>query len=500
MPDFTRMKIEILSSQFSSDVVLVKRVTGHEKISRLFEFRVQVVVMDRELTLTPEQLRGESVSLVIHEEGEVHRQIHGMVACAEESFAVSVDHEQFELLIVPHVWQLTTIMLQEVYIDQSVPDLIRRKFARANLGKEGTDFEFQLHGNYPKIPFIIQYQESDFDFISRLAEDVGISYYFVHSDQSEEVATDKIVFCDFLEAFPGIASTTFERSGQKVGLYELGWLANLVPYKYAVRDYNYESPQVDLTGVTEAKGNGGVMGATIEYGNHFESPAEATSLVEVRAEEAACHQSIYKGRSDLLTFSAGRCFSIEDYPKVSDALLLVELHHEFIQTVQSHDGHDDDRFYLNSFEAIPRDRNYRPPRVTPVPKMPGVVTGFIVSESTTCRNTLPSTAAADIDDQGRYLVEFHLDTPGDSSAAVPSKRIRMAQPCSGASYGIHMPLRPGTEVVVAFLNGDVRRPVIMGAVHNATSPSPVTALDATKTRIQSQTGLMIEFCDAPDGN
>ena len=71
--------------------------------------------------------------------------------------------------------------------------------------------------------------------------------------------------------------------------------------------------------------------------------------------------------------------------------------------------------------------------------------------------------------------------------------MRMMQPFAGPGYGMHMPLRRGTEVLVAFANGDPDRPVILGAVYNATSPSPVVASNANKHRIQTSAGVLFEL-------
>lgn len=54
----------------------------------------------------------------------------------------------------------------------------------------------RLMGSYPKQEIIVQYGESDLAFIRRLAEHVGISFFFEHGGE-----TDKWEFTDHAHGF-----------------------------------------------------------------------------------------------------------------------------------------------------------------------------------------------------------------------------------------------------------------------------------------------------------
>lgn len=72
---------------------------------------------------------------------------------------------------------------------------------------EFADFESALTGNYPVREYVVQYQESDFAFVSRLMEEVGIYYFFKHTADSHTlVLVDDQVTHD---PMPGYAEVPF---------------------------------------------------------------------------------------------------------------------------------------------------------------------------------------------------------------------------------------------------------------------------------------------------
>ena len=76
----------------------------------------------------------------------------------------------------------------------------------------------------------------------------------------------------------------------------------------------------------------------------------------------------------------------------------------------------------------------------------------------------------------------------------------MMQPHAGPGYGMHFPLRPGIEVAIGFIDGNPDRPLIVGAVPNPITQTPVTASSSTKNRIKTRSGILIEFEDSTRGS
>jgi type VI secretion system secreted protein VgrG len=252
-----------------------------------------------------------------------------------------------------------------------------------------------------------------------------------------------------------------------------------------VGDYNYRTPTVDVSGEHEIPKAFG--GGVVEYGTHHKTPEEAKKMAEVRAQERFAGQLVYTGRSGVPALSAGMRVTVTDHPdKGSIDLLITEVKHDARQIVSAR-SQSGEPGYTNTFRAIPADRTYRPPRVTPKPRIAGLVTGIVDPGPAG-----PEARYAQIDEHGRYLVRFLFDTTPPGERPV-SRRIRMVQNHAGPNYGTHFPLHPGVEVVIAFVDGDPDRPLIVGAVPNPIKGSPVTHAETGLHRIRTSTGITMEM-------
>lgn len=88
-------------------------------------------------------------------------------------------------------------------------------------------------------------------------------------------------------------------------------------------------------------------------------------------------------------------------------------------------------------------------------------------------STVKNDIYAHIDKDGRYRVnlDFDRDTwkPGYESLWV-----RQSRPYAGDTYGLHLPLLAGTEVSIAFEEGNPDRPYIAGVKHDSAHTDHVT--------------------------
>jgi type VI secretion system secreted protein VgrG len=477
------LHLRLDSQDFDTSRVQVRRIAGREAISQPFQFDVDFVVTDTD-GLDQDKVLGAAASLVFERDGAEVRVVHGMVTTFFDLFDTEPAHRTYRVRLVPRLHRLSFVEMQEVFLGLSVPDIVKQKLSLVNLG--AADVDLRLLDKYPAHDIVVQYRETDLAFVSRLAEHLGIAFYFDH-----EGGADKLVFTDHnggfarLEGFP---SMRYRGRGERRDVFRLEAESHLFPASYAVLDYDYRAPHLELTSTYEHPA--GYAGGVAEYGSHHRTPDEGDRLARVRAEERDARHRYFRGESDLVELAAGAIVKLEGHPRLDDPrLLIVEVEHSVTQVTGTHGG-DGGEGYANTFKAVDASRAYRPPRVTPRPRIHGVITAITepTPKGTSGKN-------AQIDEQGRYTVKFFFDAAAGEGRQRSSAPVRMAQPHAGDGYGMHFPLKPSVEVTVTFVDGDPDRPIISGAVPNPVTTSPVTRRDATLNRLKTQSGATIEFKD-----
>lgn len=481
-----RLQAQLESGDFPCERLHIARVTGRERISQLFRFEILVVSTDPD-GLDVEKIAGAcaGATLIFLDETGEKRRVHGIIVEATDLLDSEPAYSSYRLVLVPRLFQMTLIRTQDVFVDTSVPDILLKKASLIALTEDAQDIEVRLlrPADYPLREFVIQYAETDLAFVSRLSEHLGLSFLFEH-----EGGRDRTVFTDHVSGFPKIeGGVPFRPRGERRDVYRVELTSRVIPAFYAVQDYDYEKPLVELTSTHESAR--GFSGGVVEFGSNYKDPAVGARLARVRAEEQEAHSLTFTGESGVCALTAGARFTLVGHPRLGDReLLLVEVEHHLVQAPLGAGETAEPPSYHNVFHAIPAESTYRPARVTAKPKIAGIMNGIV--------EALPGAPTAQpwIDTMGRYFVRILFDTApvGERKASLP---IRMAQTQSGPDHGFHFPLRPGVEVLLAFVDGDPDRPVIVGSVPNAVTPSPVVQGDNVRNRIKTSSGVIIEIND-----
>lgn len=446
-----------VATPLGADALLLKTFHGDERISGLFHFTLDMESEDPELDFSG--IVGKSATITVDLADGSKRFINGIVGRFLQAGSDPV-FSRYRAELHPWLWLLTMSADCRIFQNQSVPDIIEAVFSDHGL----TDFDNRLMGSYQPREYCVQYNESAFDFVSRLMEDEGIFYFFEHEDGKHTM-----VLADDSSAFitcPGAATLQYGTWGQ--------WTQqNVVTHctleecviagAAALDDFNFETPSTDLVAsVDSTVAVDGAARRIYEYPGGFLKKDPGESRAGLRIEEHELPAKRLVGRSYCRAFVSGTKFALEDHYRedANDTYVLSRLSHA--GTLEG---------YSNSFEAFPADVPYRPPRTSRKPTIPGTQTAIVVGKS-----------GEEIwcDKYGRVKVQFHWDQLGKKDEN-SSCWIRVAHGWAGKSWGMVAVPRIGQEVVVSFLEGDPDRPLITGSVYNAEQTVPY-ALPGNQTR------------------
>lgn len=467
--------------------LVVMAFQGQEAVSRPYEFTIELKSRATELDL--DALLSSRCQLDLSVGGKT-RSIHGVLASFEELNQTG-EFTFYRAVLVPRFWQLSFYRTNEVYLEQTVPEIIEAVLQEGGL--TGADYELRLMRSYRSWPYRCQFGESHLDFVSRLMEHEGIYYYFVQDGDADKlIVSDHRQFHDDLPEAKvrysppsGMDLTHFQDK-----VHSLVCRQTRLPHKLILRDYNDDNPSVDIRGEAIVDDRG--LGEVYDYGDNIDSPEEGKTLADIRAEQLRAGKRVFHGDGMVARLQPGFLVQLEAHFRDSfnQRYLVTAVEHEgSVPSLLAAEAEARPAAYSNSFTAIAADQQFRPERKTAKPRFYGTLNAVVDAEG--------DGQYAEIDELGRYKVVLSFDRVRRQEGKA-SCWIRMAQPYAGQGEGMHFPLRKGSEVLLTFIGGDPDRPVISGAVPNARNPSVVNADNQTNGKIQTAGGNYIELEDRED--
>ncbi|TBV10819.1 type VI secretion system tip protein VgrG [Stutzerimonas kirkiae] len=355
--------------------------------------------------------------------------------------------DRYQLVLRPWLWWLTLASNNRVFQNLSTSDIVTSIFNAHGF----TDFKLALSGSYEPREYCVQYGETDFAFVSRLLEEEGIFWFFTHEDGKH-----CLVLGDSNDAFPPIPNgPEVPYLGQGIGVRELHGIRSAqyciqaVAGVYSATDYEFTTPTTSLYSQAEALAGPLSM---YEHPGGYTAKARGDALTKQRVDGLRSQEKRLIGDSDCRWLVPGHWFTLSGHD--DDALNI-----DWVVTSVSHDASHE--HYRNRFEAIPKATAYRPPRVTPKPRM-HTQTAQVVGK-----------AGEEIwtDQYGRIKLQFPWDRDGKSDETA-SCWVRVALPWSGKGFGMQFIPRIGQEVIVTFIDGDPDRPLVTGCVYNGDNALP----------------------------
>ncbi len=513
----------VLGTELGWDAFEVVRFAGREGLNELFEYDI---LLSRSAELPPvdiDPLVDSGATLRIATEAR-WRGVHGIVA-----EAVVVDQTStvvlYRMVLVPHLWRADLRRRCRTFVDKSVRDVVSAVLENtASGGTSGRGLARLTEAPTPpprepsfesfSVPagsyrwavadparieqsraFLVQYNESDLNFVRRLLAAEGISFFFEHAAEGAVLT---------LSDRPGHAPL-FERDAS----YELvggsGGAARdqeivrshrrasrLRAGSVVMRDYRWRASDTLLQAREQGQG-----ASELE---HFEFPAADEDSAEpgraparFQMERFAAEAALTQGYGTVRTHEPGYRFTLVDRAGLRDdaVLLVTRTETHAVQLLPddtqldleplglAREASKDEPFFEVRYHGLPARLTFRPKRETQKNTIAGVQSARVSAEEVGEGTELNS------DKFGRVRIRFPWDQrPSDGTPS--SKWVRVAQYWAGPGFGALYVPRVGHEVLVAFERGDPDRPIIVGRVYNELNPPPYAEPNTTISTIKSE--------------
>jgi type VI secretion system secreted protein VgrG len=476
-----------ITTTAGANKLLVLRMEGEEHLGRLPEWRVDLVgnvtLLGTRETIDLHALLGTRANVTI-ELHEVKREFNAYIVKAQRGERHG-RYEAFSVVMRPWLWFATRNRDSKVFQNVSVKDIVTEV-----LTPYSADFAWRLLSAavYKPMEYCVQYDETDFDFVSRLLEEAGIYYFFEHTS-----TTHTMVLTDSVAKHRSKANTAPIEWANKLqhesSMVDWHRQEEVRSVKATVRDHDYLASATSIekshsalpTASTDKLGDAEVYeftGRLVQNQVRPESQpsvAAATQAAKVKLEALQSLQTLFTGTTNCNDVALGTTFLLAKAAVRTENVnyLVVGLSysaefgdHEALEELKSIRRRRDG--FIANLVAINMSGNpFRPERRTPRPVMYGPQTATVVGTSGT---------EVSVDKHGRIKVQFPWDRLGQRNQN-SSCFLRVAQPWAGKGMGLWMIPRVGHEVVVSFIGGDPDRPIVTGSVHNDLNP-PIYELPA----------------------
>lgn len=430
-------------------------------------YAIEAEVLGKDPALLPEKMLTQEVTVTITQRGPspLIRHFHGVVAEFRKLAPGAAGRMTYRLVAVPNFWRLGLRRNCRIFQDQTVKQIVAAVMKDHGL-QEPTWNMVEVQ----PIPYCTQFNETDLAFVSRLLEEHGLTIYFRHSAGGHEMCVAGNAF-----AFPQEDPTfvyAVHGDGSLDGYGAWRRMNRARGFTTALSDMDSERSKpsevlqetkptrtyVDEPNMWGAGENffwpGGM---STRPGNG--SAEVAMSDQEARSEEYAASTLDPRNAAGNRLLVAVRS---EDGSDQKRQYVITGARHEAVDTSGLIAGAGGTESYRGSLSLVFAGRRFVPPPRNPRPVMAGMHSAKV---------TGPAGEKIHVDEFGRIKVKFRWDRAGKDDDT-SSCWMRVMQSVAGSWGGAWYLPRVGDEVLVAFLDGDPDRPLVVGSVYGKDAPPP----------------------------
>jgi type VI secretion system VgrG family protein len=515
-----------LTTPLGADLLIPECVRGEEALSGGYRFQVTALSQDASLSLRA--LIGQPALLELQTTrqtpGQAMRPFHGHITAAA-FIGANGGLARYTLTLEPWTAFLGHNRDSRIFQDMAVPAILDAVFgAWQGQGKLAPAWRFELQdpGRYPVRSLTTQYQESDLAFAERLMHEEGLFHYFTHTGapDSPSFGSHEMVIADDNSSFKPNpqAQVRYTQPGAVMREDSMDrWRSELRLQTNAVELQSWDYRTLDQRPVSAGGQSEHVLTSRDAPGAYaYASRAQGQRIADQQWQALEAAREVFTGAGTVRTLSPGTTFALSEHAlsDTQDNNFLVtrvvhlmhnnlnaELHADLMQRLgesvlgaaiaaeQSGSLHATGKragerpLYRNRIDAIRSSVPYRASGTDgqgrllhPRPTVQGQQTAIVVG---------PSGAAIHTDRDHRVKVQFHWQrgdaghsrlnhpapdshsgAPADDSAGTWVRIATPLAPIAGANWGSNAVPRVGQEVLIDFLDGNIDRPVVIGAVYN----------------------------------
>lgn len=496
--------------------MFIKAARVHEGLSQISEIAVDFLSpkFDVKLgdlvgkTVTVKMLRGEDGKVSTDRTGTPQGEWREHVGTCVEAQYVGY-HEGYgfyAMQVRPWIWFLTRSHGCRIFQKQSAVDIIKKIFTDRGFG----EYTITTARSPEPREYCVQYNESDFDFISRLMEEEGMYYFSVVKG-----GKDHLMIVDGVGGHkPILGNPTLQFQTRESGGYTRNddhiydWRSGEAQTrgKVTLLDYNFEKPKADM------KAFKAIPKGTHKYKDHeryiysgrYRETALGDVYARIKAEAEAWPFQVRSAVCNVREMATGTTFKLKDHKRADENIEYLVVSAEHMMQIENAQKDETQQLstrpggaqlpgtiefdeenrdaYRANFRVIPKSTPFRAPLKTKWPQIPGILIAKV---------TGPSGEEIHTDSYGRIKVQFPWDRDHDFKGNGQGHDsatcwVRVVTPWSGVNWGmVHVP-RVGQEVVIQFEDGDIDRPICTGMMYNKDTMPPYTLSD-NKTQMGIKT-------------
>lgn len=452
-----------VTSPLADDTLLLSDVRWQERLGQPFSGELRL--LSEQGDIDPADLLGQAISIRLGSDddaGTTH--LHGCCLSFWQTEPLGGFYT-YKAELVPWFSLLQHVGGTRIFQQQSVIDIFKSLAEERGFSGQIDD---RLTGDYQARAYCVQYDESDFHFLSRLLEEIGVYYFFEYTDEQHTmVLADDVGAHQAADGYDSLTYHEKESSAKPAAIFYWQSGQRFATASCVLRDYDFQKPRADMTVRQNAEKTCSQWQWYHFPGRYFESDLGQT-YARVRTEATVANQNWIEAETSVNGIRCGNKFTVESHPLddanqeyiVSGAV--IEASSPSISPSSGGDGTFGCKLAIHP-SSIPF-RNV-PTTQRPVARGPHIATvvGKDGEEIWT-------------DSYGRIKVLFAWDRDG-AGDDTSSCWIRVTQPWTGKGFGAASIPRVGEEVVVSFIDGDIDRPIVTGRVYNADRMPPEALAD-----------------------